>query len=317
MSSSNGLVGYANGVPASAPGAAKLRELMLLDGPVMIGQAFDCISAAVMAEAGYASISVSGAGVSASRLGLPDLGLVTLPDMVEATRRIHALINRPLVVDIDTGFGGPLNTARTIEEMIHAGAAAVHIEDQVAMKRCGQMSGIKVLPTEDYLQKVRAAVAARGGSDLVLIARVDAAADTGIDDAIDRGKRALEAGADLTQFEGLDGQADFERIAAEVPGAKMFAFCAGGVHSQRWANFELLNEMGFKLLMIASLGLYPAIEAMRAMAGTVLNAADDSALDACGYGPATVFKLVGLDRWVEMADGFETDPTPLDGGARA
>ncbi|MGH3586882.1 MAG: isocitrate lyase/PEP mutase family protein, partial [Pseudonocardia sp.] len=140
-------------------------------GPVLVPACYDGISAAVLEQAGFATLGVSGAGLAMSRLGVPDLGLLTLTELVDAVRPIIRRAGVPVLVDADTGFGGTLNVLRTVEELVGVGAAAVQLEDQVAPKRCGHLGGKAVVGADEFVERIAAAVHARGATDTMIVAR--------------------------------------------------------------------------------------------------------------------------------------------------
>src|SRR3954471_22800386 len=152
---------------------ARFRELMQLDGMVVAPGAYDCITARLIERAGYDAVYMTGAGTAAT-LGYPDFGLVTMTEMVDNARRIVAAVGVPVIADADTGYGNALNVVRTVREYEQAGVAGIHLEDQVAPKRCGHFAGKQVVAAETMVDRVRAAVEARTDPDFVLIARTDA-----------------------------------------------------------------------------------------------------------------------------------------------
>jgi methylisocitrate lyase len=177
--------------------------------------AFSPLVAKLVAEIGFEGVYVSGAVLSAD-LGLPDIGLTTLTEVTGRGAQIAAVTDLPTLIDADTGFGEPMNAARTITQLEDAGLAGCHLEDQVNPKRCGHLDGKAVVPTADMVKRLRAAVAARRDADFVICARTDAAGIEGIDAAVDRARAYADAGADLIFTEALTGPADFEKFRAAV-----------------------------------------------------------------------------------------------------
>jgi methylisocitrate lyase len=173
--------------------------------------------AAKMAEAvGFKAVYLSGGGVAANSLGIPDLGISTMDDVLTDARRITDATDLPLLVDIDTGWGGAFNIARTVRSFIKAGVAAVHLEDQVGQKRCGHRPGKEVVPLDEMVDRVKAAVDARTDNQFVIMARTDAAATEGIDAAIERAIAYVEAGADMIFPEAMQSLDDYRRFKAAV-----------------------------------------------------------------------------------------------------
>jgi len=169
--------------------------------PVLAPGCYDALGARLIEEAGFSAVYMSGFGTSAGLLGRPDVGLTSMTEMVDNARRIVDAVDLPVIADADTGYGNPINVLRTVKEYERAGVAALHIEDQVAPKKCGHMEGKQVVPVAEMVEKVRAAVDARISSDLLIIARTDARAVEGLDAAIERAGRYREAGADILFIE--------------------------------------------------------------------------------------------------------------------
>src|SRR6516164_9539011 len=176
--------------------ASRFRDMLGRDGMIVAPGAYDCITAKLIEQAGFAAVYMTGAGTAAA-LGYPDFGLVTMSEMVANAGRLAAAIDVPVIADADTGYGNELNTFRAVREFASRGVAAIHIEDQVFPKKCGHLEGKQVIPREDYLAKIRAAIAARRDKDFAIIARTDARAVVGLDEAIARANGALAYGADI------------------------------------------------------------------------------------------------------------------------
>src|SRR5881296_3732357 len=178
-----------------------LRRLVEQKAGVVIPGAYDGVSAKLVERAGFPAVYMTGYGTSASRLGLPDLGFAGLAEMADHARNMAAAVEIPLIADADTGYGNALSVRRTVAAYEAAGVAALHIEDQVAPKRCGHLSGHQVLPRREFAGKIRAAADARRDPDLLIIARTDAISAVGIDEALRRGEAATKAGADVLFIE--------------------------------------------------------------------------------------------------------------------
>ena len=204
---------------------ARFRAALAAEKPLQVAGTINAYTARLAEAAGFRAIYLSGGGVAANSLGIPDLGISTMEDVLIDVRRITDACSLPLLVDIDTGWGGAFNIARTIRQMIKAGAAAVHIEDQVSAKRCGHRPGKELVPTEEMVDRIKAAVdakvAARTDPDFVIMARTDALASEGLPRAIERAQAYVSAGADMifaeavselpmyTAFRKAVGRADF------------------------------------------------------------------------------------------------------------
>jgi methylisocitrate lyase len=201
--------------PVSTPGAA-FKAALAAERPLQIVGAINAYSALLAQRAGFRALYVSGAGVANASYGLPDLGMTSLDDVLTDVRRITSAVDLPLLVDIDTGWGHAFSIARTVREMAKAGAAAVHLEDQVAAKRCGHRPGKALVATEEMCDRIKAAADARPYADFVLMARTDAAANEGVPAAIARAQAYVAAGADMIFAEALGSPAEFQRFTTEI-----------------------------------------------------------------------------------------------------
>ncbi|WP_051792427.1 isocitrate lyase/PEP mutase family protein [Amycolatopsis jejuensis] len=274
-----------------------LRSL-LEAGPVLLPACYDGISAAVLEQAGFPALAVSGAGLAMSRLGVPDLGLLTLTELVDAVRPIVRRAGVPVLVDADTGFGGTLNVVRTVEELAAAGVAGIQLEDQVSAKRCGHLTGKAVVSAGEFTERIAAAVLARGESGPLLVARTDALAVHGIDDALERGRRALAAGADLVFVEAPTSMEEVERIGAAFPGRAFYNLATGGRSPA--LPLERLGELGYRMAVCPTVALYPAVHALRTAAATLHRTGSDAHLQELGLSPAGLFDVVGLSGWLDL-----------------
>ena len=207
---------------------ATLRELLAGPEPVLAPGAYDALSARLVERAGFPAVYMTGFGASASLLGRPDVGLLSFAEMAGHARRLVQAVEVPVIADADDGYGNPLNVMRTVREYAAAGVAALHIEDQVAPKRCGHMDGKDVIDASEMVEKVRAAVEARGDATCS-IARTDARAVEGLDAALERARRYREAGADLLFVEAPETEAEIEAVAAAFPDVPLvFNWVDGG-----------------------------------------------------------------------------------------
>lgn len=195
--------------------AARLRELLRAPAMVVAPFVYDCLQAKIAEHTGFEAVYMTGFGTAAAR-GFPDLGLLTMSEMVQNVRAIAHAVNLPVICDADTGYGNPLNVWRTVREYEEAGAAALHIEDQVWPKKCGFLAGKQVIPMEDMVGKVRAACDARRDPAFVIIARTDALAVNGWDDVVRRGRAYRAAGADLIFVDGIRTLDDLKTYTARL-----------------------------------------------------------------------------------------------------
>jgi methylisocitrate lyase len=196
--------------------ARRLREL-IQGGTVVAPGAFNAVSAMAAERIGFEAVYVSGAGLADGVAGFPDIGLLTLTEVVQQARYIADAVSVPAICDADTGFGEVLNVRRTVREFEAAGIAGIHIEDQESPKRCGHLSGKRLIPPEEMARKIAAAADARRDPDFLLIARVDSRSVNGLEDAIARAQLYLKAGADVIFPESLESAEEFARFAREVP----------------------------------------------------------------------------------------------------
>ena len=197
----------------------RFRDALIQESPLQIIGTVNAYAAMMARDVGYQAIYLSGAGVANYSYGLPDLAMTSLDDVLTDVRRITARVDTPLLVDIDTGWGGAFNIARTIKEMIRAGAAAVHIEDQVAQKRCGHRPNKEIVTVQEMVDRVKAAVDAKTDPDFVLMARTDSLQGEGLQGVIDRACAYVEAGADAIFAEAMTDLSMYKQVcdAVKVP----------------------------------------------------------------------------------------------------
>lgn len=225
----------------------RLRDLLRQSGVIRSLGAHDVFTARLIELAGLETVFIGGFGTSASLLGLPDVGFITLTEMADAVRRMAQRVSIPVVADGDTGHGDLHNVVRTVREFERAGAAGILLEDQVAPKRCGHFEGKQVIPVEEMVLKLRAALDARRDADFVIIARTDARAVEGIDGAIRRACRYGETGADVCFIEAPQSKQELERIPREVPFPLLVNMLTGGVTPILAA--PELGKMGYKIVV--------------------------------------------------------------------
>ena len=248
---------------------ARLRELLAGPEPLIAPGAYDALSARLIEQAGFDTVYMTGFGTTASLIGRPDVGLLTGAEMVDNARRIVSAVDVPVIADADTGYGNALNVLRTVQLYEQAGVAGIQLEDQVAPKKCGHMSGKAVIETEEMVGKIRAAVAARQDPDLVVIARTDAVAVTGVADAVARGRAYAEAGADLLFVEAPTSEADIEAVATELRGVAplVFNWAEGGKTPP--LPLARIAELGFSLVIYPIGTLLAATAGIRSLLATL------------------------------------------------
>ena len=256
----------------------RVQSVLERTGSLVFPGIYDTLSAKLAERAGFELAFVSGYAVSATCIGEPDLGLLTQSEVVDRARRICGSVDIPILVDADTGYGNPLNVVRTVDELIAAGAAGCFLEDQVWPKRCGHMHGKRVVPRDEYLGKIRAAVDARGDKDFFIVARTDAIADGGLDEALARAAAARAAGADATFIEAPRTREELIEVGRKAPGPTV----ANMVEQGRTPVLprEELAALGFRLILYPVSGLYAAAKALETVYerlradGTTAGAAD-------------------------------------------
>jgi 2-methylisocitrate lyase-like PEP mutase family enzyme len=238
----------------------RLRELLARPRPLMAPGAADALTARLIAKQGFEAIYMTGAGTSAVRLGMPDVGLLTMGEMVDNAQHIAEASQLPLVADADTGYGGPVNVQRTVRAYERAGVAGIHIEDQQWPKRCGHLAGKSLIPVEEMAAKIRAGLDARHDKDFVLIARTDALAVEGFERAVERCKRYEEAGADMIF---LEAPSKMEHLAA-IPQAfgKPTLYNMASSGKTPFLHIDEIGRLGFKLVIYPNFALLSAITAI-------------------------------------------------------
>ncbi len=242
--------------------ARKLRALLDKPGPILAPGVYDCISAKVVERAGFEAAFVSGAAVTASVLGYPDVGLQTMPEILNQVRNMARAVDIPLIVDIDTGYGNALNMMRAVREFEAAGAAGIFFEDQTFPKRCGHFEGKKLITTEEMAVKVQAACRARRSDDFVIVARTDARALEGLAGAIARAQAYVAAGADVIYVEALLSEEEMRQAASAI-NAPLQANMSEGSGKTPVVHYELLHEIGFKIISYSGLLQRTAIRNMQ------------------------------------------------------
>jgi len=230
-------------------------------GSIAFPGVYDTLSAKIAQQAGFPMAFISGYSVAATSIGEPDMGLLTQTELIDRARRICMSVDIPIIVDADTGYGNPLNVYRTVKELMSAGAAGCFLEDQVWPKKCGHMRGKRVIEREEYLQKIRAAVDARNGGDFFIVARTDALAAVGLEEAIARVTAARESGADGSFVEAPQNIEQLAEIGRRCPAPNVANMIEGG--RTPVLPSRQLAEMGFHLILYPLAGLYAAAHALQ------------------------------------------------------
>ena len=279
----------------SATRSHGLKQALAERRALLAPGAGNALTARIIEALGFEAIYLTGAGLANFGLGVPDIGLVTLSELVAATSAISDVTNLPLIVDADTGFGNALNMVRTVHVLERAGASAIQIEDQVFPKRCGHFAGKEVIPTAEMVQKIKAAVDTRRSSELLLIARTDARAIEGFDAAIERAARYTEAGADLTFVEAPTSREELAEIPRRLALPQVANMVIGG--KTPLVPQRQLAEMGFSLVIYAGAAMQAAMLAMRDVLGALK---EDGSIDRVANRLMSFDerqRLVGKDAW--------------------
>ncbi|MGK7928608.1 MAG: oxaloacetate decarboxylase [Spirulina sp.] len=240
----------------------KLRQLLQQPGILTLPGIYDCISGKLAEEVGFEAVFTSGFGISGATLGLPDYGFLTATEMLASVGRMAEAVNIPLVADLDTGYGNPLNVIRTVTDAVKLGIAGIILEDQEWPKKCGHFAGKRVISAEEQVEKIKAAIYARKESGLVIIARTDARANLGLEEAINRGRAYLEAGADILFIEAPQSVEELEAIAATFPDVPLFANAIEGGKTPILSS-DRLEALGFKIVVYPLSGLFAATQALK------------------------------------------------------
>jgi carboxyvinyl-carboxyphosphonate phosphorylmutase len=281
--------------------STRLRQLLRAPGIVVAPGAYDGFSARLIEAAGYQAVYMTGAGTAASHLGQPDLGLATLTEMATHAGHLASCISLPLIADADTGYGNALNVVRTVREYERAGVAGLHIEDQVAPKKCGHIAGKQVIPAREFADKIRAASEYRTDPDFVIIARTDARAVTGLDDAIARANLYAEAGADVIFFEAPQSEEEIARVAREVKAPLLSNMVAGG--RTPTMDVQSLERLGYKIVIFPGVCMAAAVTAME-RALERLNETGTDVPEGPVLAPMDIFRRVGFDWWQAIEEKF-------------
>lgn len=280
----------------------KLKELLLAKEILVAPGAHDALTARVIEKSGFEAVYMTGYGQAASALGKPDIGLLSMTEMLDRARKMVSAVNVPVIADADTGFGNAITVMRTVEEYEMAGVAGIQLEDQVAPKRCGHMLGRKVVSLDEMVGKIRAAKEARKDPDFVIIARTDARTIHGIDEAIKRAKAYEEAGADVIFVESLESVEEMQMIH-EVLTVPTLANMVEGGRTPLLTNDEL-EKIGYGLVIYPTASTYVYTKAMfdlmdRLKEDKTTKNYTDNMITFSDFN-----KLLGLDEYAKLEDKF-------------
>ncbi|WP_274628913.1 isocitrate lyase/PEP mutase family protein [Arvimicrobium flavum] len=271
---------------------ASLRQMIANKEFVLAPGAYDCLTAGAAQRAGFNAVYMTGAGVSASH-GYPDFGLITMTEMVTVAGRMAASVDVPLIADADSGFGSELNTARAVRAYERAGVAAIHIEDQTFPKKCGHFENKTIVPAEDFVAKIRTACKARETPDFMIIARTDARAVEGFNAAIERGKRAADAGADIIFVEAPQTLEEMAAVPERIGAPCLLNVVWRGKTPE--IDFETAAELGYSIVILPSI----LLKSVMGMSMEILNAAKTIGRHPVPPGD------IGIKEGVAIASGAE------------
>ena len=289
----------------------RLRNLLAEPGIIMAPGVADALNARLVAREDFQALYMTGAGTSAVRLGMPDVGLLTMTEMVDNAARITDASGLPLIADADNGYGGPLNVRRTVRAYERAGVAAVHLEDQVLPKRCGHLSGKRLVPAEEMVGKIKAALDARQDPDFVVIARTDAIAVEGFEQALDRAAMYQEAGCDMLFVEAPRTSDQLAAIPERFAVPTLYNMASSG--KTPFLSSDEIAALGFKLVIYPNLlilaGISAATRALRELksSGSVAGLMNEIASFT------EFFDLVGMEEVQRLEERYGV---PEDARAR-
>jgi methylisocitrate lyase len=247
--------------------ARLVRRLLTEQGQLVMPGVFDTLSAKIAARTGFEVVFITGYSLSATLLGEPDFGLLTQTEVVNATQRICSVIDAPVIVDADTGYGNAINVVRTVQDLLRAGAAGMFLEDQVWPKRCGHMKGKQVIPLDEQLKKLRAAIEAKKDNDFYIVARTDSRQALGLSEAITRGIAFKEVGADAVFIEAPETKEEMKEISRHVPGPLVANMLERGVTPLM--SPEELKRLGFDLVVWPLAPLYSVAKTLTEVYSTL------------------------------------------------
>jgi 2-methylisocitrate lyase-like PEP mutase family enzyme len=293
---------------------ARLRELIESDGLVVCPGVVDALYARLAERAGFRLVYATGAGIANSHFGVPDLGLLTMTELLEISRRIARAVDIPVLADIDTGYGGALNVYRTVSDFEAAGVAGVQIEDQVNPKRCGHFSDKEVVSLGEMLERVTAASEARRDPNLVIVARTDAVSTHGLAEAIDRANAFVAAGADLIFIEAPERIEDLADIPSEVSAPVLVNMVEGGRTPALPPG--QLEELGYRVALYANAILRVAMAAACEGLDVLLRTGDTRELLSRMLSWDGRQNLVDLQRWLELDEAIGATARSLSERAR-
>lgn len=283
---------------------SKLRHLLQQPGAVMAPGVADALNARLVAKHGFSAIYMTGAGTTAVRLGMPDIGLLTMTEMIDNAGRIADASGLPLIADADNGYGGVMNVRRTVQGYERAGVAAIHIEDQVMPKRCGHLMGKQLVPAEEMIAKIKAAIDARTDPDFMIIARTDAIAVEGFDAALERAERYGEAGADILFVEAPNA-AQLPALAPRLKAPLLYNMATSG--KTPFLSKTQIEELGFKLVIYPNWVMLASIRAVSHVLQTLKESGSIASLATDLPSFREFFDLLGMNEVQALESRYGVD----------
>jgi 2,3-dimethylmalate lyase len=283
---------------------SKLRHLLQQPGAVMAPGVADALNARLVAKHGFSAIYMTGAGTTAVRLGMPDIGLLTMTEMIDNAGRIADASGLPLIADADNGYGGVMNVRRTVQGYERAGVAAIHIEDQVMPKRCGHLMGKQLVPAEEMIAKIKAAIDARTDPDFMIIARTDAIAVEGFDSALERAERYGEAGADILFVEAPNA-AQLPALAPRLKAPLLYNMATSG--KTPFLSKTQIEELGFKLVIYPNWVMLASIRAVSHVLQTLKESGSIASLTTDLPSFREFFDLLGMNEVQALESRYGVD----------
>jgi 2-methylisocitrate lyase-like PEP mutase family enzyme len=288
----------------------RLFKERLQHGPIVIAPGcYDAFSVKLVEFVGFEAVYMTGAGVSAGLVGMPDVGLLTMTEMVEQARRISDATGLPIISDADTGYGGPLNVRRTVEQFERTGACAIHLEDQEIPKKCGHLEGKRVISAGRMVDRLKASLDARPDENFLIIARTDARATHGLDEALDRGRLYAETGADVIFIEAPESVDEVEEIGRRFKDVPLLMNRGGGGKTPALSAAEL-ERMGFQIVIFPGDLQKAAGKAMIEILSILKETGNTDSAQAMMMSFEERFEILGLSRFRELESLYSRDEGP-------
>jgi methylisocitrate lyase len=285
--------------------STRLRAMLNEPEIIVLPGAYDALTAKLAERAGFNACFTTGFGFAATVLGVPDYGLLTMSETMDRVRHITRALTIPLIADMDTGYGNPLNVIRTVRECVSLGVAGIILEDQEWPKKCGHFEGKRVIPADDHAAKLRAAVDAREGDDLVIIARTDARAPLGLEEAIRRGQLYKEAGADVVFVEAPQSLDELRAVAAAIPNTPLFANMVEGGKTPLLSSAEL-RDLGYKMVVYPLSALFSAAKAVEATFKALYETKTTASRQDAMVSFHEFEQFIGVPDWQELERKYQS-----------